>query len=217
MKHSQDQVTEAVNALPDDEATSLRIIQTAFNEAGVSRPFFGEAYEPGTVIASIVRQVAALAAAARSDCEPDAEGVEMRGRGNPWPATDEYNWSTCKSCGRLAHWGECRRDQPDTLADGAFLRWLAGVLKSREFQSELVADRLERIASRLKPDGELRGWQPIETAPNSTPCLVISDGWAWPCIGYFDGFNWRDNTSQKTFMIGPTHWMPLPEPPEPTP
>lgn len=61
---------DGVERLPDDEAASLRIIETAWREAGISaRPFFGEAYEPGTIIRSIVRQVAALSDAQDTDGE----------------------------------------------------------------------------------------------------------------------------------------------------
>ena len=47
-----------VERLPDDEAAALRIIDKAFRDAGLKRPFFGEAYEPGVVVKSIVEQVA---------------------------------------------------------------------------------------------------------------------------------------------------------------
>ena len=53
---------DVADGLPDDEATSLRILTEAFGRAGRKLPFFGEAYEPGVVIRSIVRQVAALTA-----------------------------------------------------------------------------------------------------------------------------------------------------------
>lgn len=30
-------------------------------------------------------------------------------------------------------------------------------------------------------------------------------------LGYFDGFAWR---SDDSYFVHPSHWMPLPEPPE---
>lgn len=65
-------------------------------------------------------------------------------------------------------------------------------------------------------------WQPIETAPRGpwvllwwpsiTDCAlvgyVLSGRWKCP-IGSFDGY-----TEGEDNLAGPTHWMPLPEPPK---
>lgn len=53
---------KAIDGLIDDETTSRRILELAFADAGLKLPFFGEAYEPGVVIRSIVLQAAALQA-----------------------------------------------------------------------------------------------------------------------------------------------------------
>lgn len=61
-------------------------------------------------------------------------------------------------------------------------------------------------------------WQPIETAPKDGTNIIITDGcgcysvvsWAnyW-AIWLFPGYGDSDNE-----FYYPTHWMPLPEPPE---
>lgn len=76
-----------------------------------------------------------------------------------------------------------------------------------------------------------KGWQPIETAPrDGTPVLIC---WAAPGysasmavaewdqdyaeMDFTDGVGWRDGSDYGCGgMIGamPSHWMPLPEPPE---
>lgn len=58
------------------------------------------------------------------------------------------------------------------------------------------------------------GWQPIETAPRDGEELLLTAGaaaWLSIVVGQFcDGF-WL--TQPGDFVIHPTHWRPLPEPP----
>lgn len=61
-------------------------------------------------------------------------------------------------------------------------------------------------------------WQPIETAPKDfTPILVFIPGtWELPHMIHVafwkkDGFRLQD---EDHFIVEPTHWMPLPEPPK---
>lgn len=61
-------------------------------------------------------------------------------------------------------------------------------------------------------------WQPIETAPKNERLLLLrqkdGDEWSGTFVGY-----WSHSRSSWMYGIGrripnPTHWMPLPEPPE---
>lgn len=67
-------------------------------------------------------------------------------------------------------------------------------------------------------------WQPIETAPKDRPILVARGEymavveWEDYAVELCDGVGWRDMGDMGWGgMIGvhPTHWMPLPDPPEP--
>lgn len=62
---------------------------------------------------------------------------------------------------------------------------------------------------------DLRGWQPIETAPKDGAEILIG----WPDdvqIGWWERsrgyFGWHEASSPRTMQ--PTHWRPLPAPPE---
>lgn len=52
-------------------------------------------------------------------------------------------------------------------------------------------------------------WQPIETFEEPGEALVWDGCLHW--WGYFDGKNW---TEDEGITISPTHWLPIPEPPE---
>lgn len=66
------------------------------------------------------------------------------------------------------------------------------------------------------------GWQPIEAAPNGTALLVSAwmfgeqDGQRFVCCGTFreDHGVWMGDDGEELWE--PTHWMPLPAPPQPT-
>ena len=60
------------------------------------------------------------------------------------------------------------------------------------------------------------GWMPIETAPREVGqevlvCWYGLGAW-WRVSAYWDGRWWRGLTGGVE--VKPTHWMPLPEPPE---
>lgn len=68
-------------------------------------------------------------------------------------------------------------------------------------------------------------WQPIETAPRDERIDLWSGGERVPDCFWMDGYKWRDDDLPKdcfVYMDGdlcydvyqPTHWMPLPQPPE---
>jgi hypothetical protein len=61
-------------------------------------------------------------------------------------------------------------------------------------------------------------WLPIETAPkDGARVLLWSPEWQAPCTGQFYGKAWAlhyDWQSSLAFAFQPTHWMPLPAPPQ---
>jgi hypothetical protein len=74
---------------------------------------------------------------------------------------------------------------------------------------------------------ENSGWQPIETAPKGIDWILLGyfpeymDGRSQgghPKIAFWNGETWMDCCGRKLRNKGsfsPTHWMPLPTPPEP--
>ena len=73
----------------------------------------------------------------------------------------------------------------------------------------------------------MTNWQPIETAPKDGEQIVLAKyGWVYPqtggkkfvlwwlCDGHWSSRfeNWNDGI-EPSGLAGPTHWMPLPEPP----
>lgn len=58
-------------------------------------------------------------------------------------------------------------------------------------------------------------WQPIETAPNSVAILaawhITGDMWAY-AVASNEGGEWWEGGNMP--LQQPTHWMPLPPPPE---
>lgn len=90
-------------------------------------------------------------------------------------------------------------------------------------QARAEIAELESALAAAKLGGE---WQPIETAPKDTYCLVT--GGTNVYYGFFDGNRWmvenrglignESDTTQSLWMrpskeTPPTHWMPLPQPP----
>jgi hypothetical protein len=60
-----------------------------------------------------------------------------------------------------------------------------------------------------------QAWLPIETAPRDGGDVLLYEGFEpVVCQGWFDkdGEEWRP--TKGSFFRAPTHWMPLPKPPE---
>lgn len=61
-------------------------------------------------------------------------------------------------------------------------------------------------------------WQPIETAPkDGTRVLLFRRGWAESVsVGWWGGLweTWNVAGGITSEFVHPTHWMPIPEPPE---
>lgn len=59
-------------------------------------------------------------------------------------------------------------------------------------------------------------WQPIETAPKSGKWVLL--WWEYvtdaPFVGYCVSGQWHAAPGGEEWLIGPTHWMPLPRPPK---
>lgn len=63
-------------------------------------------------------------------------------------------------------------------------------------------------------------WQPIETAPKSGNFIGWREGWEEPRLVFWSSWAscWcEENTKLEYPGMEPTHWMPLPRPPEATP
>ncbi len=57
-------------------------------------------------------------------------------------------------------------------------------------------------------------WQPIETAPRKVEFRCLLGHEHSVVTGYWDGAMWVNERSLLRSEFNPTHWMPLPEPPE---
>ena len=82
----------------------------------------------------------------------------------------------------------------------------------------LVSEAISELAQLRAHIAELeaeRQWQPIETAPKGTILILIRRGIGMCQIEEcenIDGFFYAKWSGNNDFA--PTHWMPLPEPPE---
>jgi hypothetical protein len=68
----------------------------------------------------------------------------------------------------------------------------------------------------MMPDSSERGgWRTIESAPKQVTLLLYAADSNFPEDSFFFGSfwsgEWLDNSSH---LVMPTHWMPLPAPPE---
>ena len=62
-------------------------------------------------------------------------------------------------------------------------------------------------------------WQPIETAPRDETHVLVWTGGAMTTAKYDLEFDWWEivvpsEGYRESDCVSPTHWMPLPEPPE---
>jgi hypothetical protein len=94
----------------------------------------------------------------------------------------------------------------------------------------LFAEALATI-EQLQAEKARREWQPIESAPKDGTLILVTgrfganqrptpcDAWQRaPRIAWFEMHRtWLGFPSSKALDGEPTHWMPLPEPPNPSP
>jgi len=61
-------------------------------------------------------------------------------------------------------------------------------------------------------------WQPIETAPTYEAVLICGGDVLYPCVASLNNGEWdaeaQGGILREDIAESPTHWMPLPEPPE---
>lgn len=93
----------------------------------------------------------------------------------------------------------CRHCQPQTYIENL----------------ELTLEGYQRDIERLEQQ-----WQPIDTAPTLQDVLVFNYASEDAIVAVFDGENWHTGwepllrDAGKLMKLIPTHWMPLPKPPE---
>ena len=94
-------------------------------------------------------------------------------------------------------------------------------LKDRIEELEIDIEEYETATSKAQFDAvkaeaqlEKSQWQPIETAPKDGSLFlgVMDDGWQF--VALWDRGNKRFITDDARNFAYPTHWMPLPEPPQ---
>lgn len=88
-------------------------------------------------------------------------------------------------------------------------------MDSDQIEGMRKAVAINRSLLGLPPQEQLNGWQFIDTAPkDGTPILGFVDKVMYVC--WWDGLGWSffvDGRGSR-FAFFPTHWMPLPMPPE---
>lgn len=57
-----------------------------------------------------------------------------------------------------------------------------------------------------------QGWQPIETAPTAVNVLVVDQARSIEVARRHEEYGWLSKPGR--YAVVPTHWMPLPSPPE---
>jgi hypothetical protein len=107
---------------------------------------------------------------------------------------------------------------------GAAYIFEAPLFRQREKHPTLAAAKAaaeawyrERLTSALRPAGEVREWQPIESAPKDGKWVLL--WWPYwsslPVIGLWLHGHWYSDSavSDSEGNQNPTHWHPLPAPP----
>ena len=109
---------------------------------------------------------------------------------------------------------------PIEAAKLAILAWmesdeamaLSNMIISDEEFDKALADGQARAAISAYRDAL---WQPIETAPKDGVFVLITDGDVVLIGCYEDHLTaWRSDADQCRLWSDPTHWQPLPAPPE---
>jgi hypothetical protein len=94
------------------------------------------------------------------------------------------------------------------------------VYRKRGRESDLyeLTQPARLLAQSLKREREAKAWRPIETAPrDGTEVLMWWPYWSkHPERGAFKSGRWETMAALSAMDddIGPTHWLPIPSPPE---
>ena len=77
--------------------------------------------------------------------------------------------------------------------------------------------KIKALEARIAELEALTTWQPIETAPKDSKSIILLDRNGTSYSGFWrnhTGWNPDDNNHLSCYDTNPTHWMPLPKPPE---
>jgi hypothetical protein len=101
----------------------------------------------------------------------------------------------------------------------------AEVAATRSDEPQLTPDEEVELVHRInanpnlhpRSDGEIEGWQPIETAPKDGTYLLLASGENVTTGRCIEDGRWFETNSDPTDYwdgeLQPTHWRPLPDPP----
>lgn len=88
--------------------------------------------------------------------------------------------------------------------------YMSALNNGRHLVEAFRAEARAAIAAMDRP-----GWRPIETAPkDGRRVLLWHPSWEAPSGGQWYGSDWRLFYHGGAYATQPTHWMPLPTPPE---
>ena len=86
-----------------------------------------------------------------------------------------------------------------------------------ELQGRSAKQELSALRSRIAELEALTTWQPIETTPDSGEILAYKKVCEIDALNYsvsYDAYEVIDGYFAHDGLMLPTHWMPLPKPPE---
>jgi hypothetical protein len=98
---------------------------------------------------------------------------------------------------------------PSAWGDAGFM--------DNELWRDLTRAKARAALSALEGEGMVvgKGWKPIETAPKAGVIDLWADGLRWPDCYWVEGTTGYWTCQGVGPIDNPTHWMRLPEPPEP--
>ena len=141
---------------------------------------------------------------------------------NDWTGSRDYCWAIMGSgepedvAKNFCYLGPCLTPDQATALQ-ARVAELEGALQRIVSAGGLFAEpasgqHAREIARAALEGGGVMGWQPIETAPRDGTAVLVYDENLTYEIAYRHRAEWR--YGPKGYSCKPTHWMPLPAPPE---